>query len=171
MNPCSGSCGYHAICHVINHTPVCTCEPGFIGDPFVGCNSQPGNDDFIVKNNVYFFNDGYIVVARPVEVVTPCDPSPCGTNAICKVQNKAGACSCLPEYHGDPYVECRPECVLNDDCPRNKACLNNKCRDPCPGVCGINAECFVYNHAPSCCCLTGHTGNPLQSCRVIPSMR
>lgn len=48
------------------------------------------------------------------------------------------------------YEGCRPECVLSSDCPSDKACIRNKCKDPCPGVCGLNAEClpgkyFFYN--------------------------
>lgn len=98
----------------------------------------------------------------------PCNPSPCGSNAECRERNGAGSCTCLPEYFGDPYTGCRPECVLNTDCARNKACLNNKCLNPCPGTCGINAECHVNNHAPACTCLSGYTGNPLRSCHLIP---
>lgn len=98
----------------------------------------------------------------------PCNPSPCGANAVCKERNGAGSCICLPEYIGDPYTGCRPECVLNTDCTRDRACVNNKCRDPCPGICGLNAECRVVNHAPSCACLPGYTGNPLSACQLPP---
>lgn len=96
---------------------------------------------------------------------TPCTPSPCGSNAVCKERNGAGSCSCIPEYSGDPYVECRPECVMNSECPRNRACINNKCVDPCPGTCGLNALCSVVNHSPTCTCVPGYVGNPLSACR------
>ena len=106
---------------------------------------------------------------HPVEApLNPCNPSPCGANAVCKERNGAGSCTCLPEYTGDPYAGCRPECVLNTDCDRAKACVRNKCVDPCPGTCGLNAECRVVNHAPSCSCLPGYTGNPLSSCHLPP---
>lgn len=108
----------------------------------------------------------FIVVIEPE--IRPCNPSPCGANAVCKERNNAGSCSCLPEYNGDPYVECRPECVMNDDCDRNKACVNQKCVDPCIGICGSNADCFVANHSPYCTCLTAYTGNPLVGCYEIP---
>lgn len=107
-------------------------------------------------------------VVQPQEVRQPCNPSPCGANAVCKERNGAGSCSCLPEYFGDPYIGCRPECILNTDCDRSKACVNNKCRDPCPGTCGLNTDCRVVNHAPSCSCLSGYTGNPLSACHQIP---
>lgn len=108
------------------------------------------------------------VVAPVEEDRNPCNPSPCGANAECRERQGAGSCACLPEYFGDPYTGCRPECVTNSDCTRDKACVNNKCKDPCPGTCGINAECSVPNHAPSCSCLPGYTGNPFTSCHLPP---
>ena len=42
-DPCPGSCGPRAICHVVNHGPVCTCLPGLTGDPFSGCSPVPAS--------------------------------------------------------------------------------------------------------------------------------
>lgn len=102
-------------------------------------------------------------LATEPELKDPCNPSPCGPNAQCS----NGICTCIPEYRGDPYRECRPECVLNTDCPNDKACRRNKCIDPCPGICGDNAECTVINHIPMCNCLVGHEGNAFISCSKI----
>jgi hypothetical protein len=41
-DPCPGSCGSNAACTVINHTPMCSCNNGFTGDPFTYCQSVPG---------------------------------------------------------------------------------------------------------------------------------
>lgn len=60
---------------------------------------------------------------------------------------------------------------MNSDCPPNAACLSSHCRDPCPGVCGINAECTVVNHIPVCTCFPDHIGDPFQSCRRKPVVR
>lgn len=107
---------------------------------------------------------------RPVETPRrPCEPSPCGSNAICRERNGAGSCSCQPQYFGDPYTGCRPECILSSDCAKDRACINNKCSDPCPGTCGLNAQCRVINHIPSCSCLPGYTGDSLRSCSLIPA--
>lgn len=102
-------------------------------------------------------------LSKPVD---PCNPSPCGPNAVCT----DGSCSCLSDYQGDPYIGCRPECILNNDCPLSRACIRNKCVDPCPGTCGENAQCNVYNHIPMCSCLPGMTGNAFLSCRPSRGM-
>lgn len=57
---------------------------------------------------------------------------------------------------------------MNNDCPKTKACVSNKCRDPCPGVCGRNAECYVANHSPVCTCFCGYVGNPSVACHEMP---
>lgn len=119
----------------------------------------------IIYDDTILFS--YLVYEHP-EIPTPCEPSPCGANAVCKERNGAGSCACLPEYYGDPYNYCKPECIVNTDCDRSKACFNQKCKDPCPGVCGNNAECHVVNHSPSCICYPGYTGNPLTGCHEPP---
>nr|CAD7617395.1 unnamed protein product [Timema genevievae] len=103
-----------------------------------------------------------------MERPTPCIPSPCGANAICKEQNGAGSCTCLQDYLGNPYEGCRPECVLNTDCASNRACIRNKCQNPCPGTCGQNADCQVVNHLPSCTCIPEYTGDPFRYCNLLP---
>lgn len=109
-----------------------------------------------------------IFIAPPIEERRdPCNPTPCGANTICREQNGAGSCSCKPDFIGDPYTGCRPECTISSECPKSQACINNKCKDPCPGTCGINAECTVINHNPVCTCMIGFEGEPSRSCRPI----
>lgn len=109
-------------------------------------------------------------ISAPKEVTRhPCNPSPCGPNALCKEYNGAGSCTCIDDFYGDPYLGCRPECVMNTDCATYSICFNNKCVDPCPGTCGQNTECRITNHAPSCFCLPGYSGNPLHAC--TPTIR
>lgn len=99
---------------------------------------------------------------------TPCEPNPCGQNAECKPVGLDERCSCLPGFFGNPYDYCRPECTSDPECPSYLACVNQKCIDPCPGTCGINAECLVVTHAPMCYCRPGYVGDPYQSCRPEP---
>lgn len=108
----------------------------------------------------------YVSADVPNEILTPCLPNPCGSNAACREQNGIGACQCLPEYFGNPYEGCRPECVHNSDCQSNLACIRNKCQDPCPGTCGQNADCRVVNHIPSCSCRIDYIGDPYRFCNV-----
>lgn len=144
VDPCPGRCGLNAECRVVSHAVQCVCVVGYSGDPFIQCNPE-------VERDV-------------TEILTPCSPSPCGPNAVCKERNGAGSCTCFPDYHGNPYEGCRPECLLNSDCPSNRACLQQKCQDPCPGTCGQNAECQVVNHLPTCNCIYGYTGDPYRLC-------
>lgn len=97
----------------------------------------------------------------------PCYPSPCGSNARCRVENNYAICECIPDYHGNPYLSCRPECVGNPDCPMNRACIRQKCQDPCPGTCGVEAECQVINHIPICTCPQGTTGDAFRQCSPV----
>ena len=150
-DPCPNACGLNAECKVVSHTPMCYCLNGYTGDPFGQCS--------IVRQDY------------PVEVHTPCSPSPCGSNAICREQNGAGACTCINDYFGNPYEGCRPECVLNSDCASNLACISNKCKDPCPGTCGLNAVCQVVNHLPSCSCISGYSGDPYRQCNFKQNER
>lgn len=125
--------------------------------------------------NFGFLNNYYIPPKLPERIPTenlsPCLPSPCGSNAICKERNGVGSCQCLPDYFGDPYEGCRPECVLSSDCSSNTACIQSKCQDPCPGVCGTNGDCQVVNHLPSCTCKIGYTGDPYRYCNIPPIPR
>ena len=76
----------------------------------------------------------------------PCYPNPCGDNAVCKKHPKrdhAAACVCIKGYFGDPFTSCQTECTQDNDCPRNRACRNQKCVDTCPGFCGDNAFCTI----------------------------
>lgn len=77
--------------------------------------------------------------------------------------NGQAVCSCIVGYLGVP-PSCRPECTVNSDCNSNKACSNQKCIDPCIGVCGVGAKCQVINHNPICSCIPSYTGNPFVRC-------
>lgn len=107
----------------------------------------------------------YLAVIK--EYVNPCQPSPCGPNSQCRELNKQAVCSCLPEYVGTP-PSCRPECTTNSECSYDKACVNHRCVDPCPGACGSSAECRVFSHSPICTCRSGFTGNAFTLCYPIP---
>lgn len=113
---------------------------------------------------LYYFSD----IAPHVEVTQdPCVPSPCGPNAQCQNIRGIPSCSCLPNYEGSP-PNCRSECTINEDCASNLACINQKCKDPCAGACGLNSQCQVVMHIAICSCIEGYTGNAFSQCNLMP---
>ena len=183
--PCNPNpCGPNADCSVgVTKNPICTCRPGFFGDP----QSNRGCGPECTTNSECQSTQACI----NQKCRDPC-PGVCGINAACRVTGHNPVCTCVPGYTGNPYQSCnpiavspvvtptlappisypqrpvepqtRPECVLNSDCPPNLACINQKCKDPCPGVCGQNAVCKVNNHNPICSCVQGYQGDPTRSC-------
>lgn len=41
VDPCIGRCGSNSRCETINHSPICSCQQGYTGDPFVTCFEIP----------------------------------------------------------------------------------------------------------------------------------
>lgn len=120
----------------------------------------------IVLSLLTIFAYMFLALEAP-PTINPCQPSPCGPNSECREINNSPSCSCLANFIGSP-PNCRPECVSNSECASHLACINNKCADPCPGICGQNAECRVVSHTPNCVCLSGYTGNPFVQCLLNP---
>ena len=143
QDPCPGACGISSQCTVDNHNPICSCPPGYVGNPFDRC----------------------VLDKKPTPKPDPCNPSPCGTNTLCTVLDGGAVCECMSDnYIGNPLVGCKPECILNTECPSTQACINQKCRDPCPGTCGLNADCRVAIHRAVCTCVKGFEGDPFRQC-------
>lgn len=173
VDPCPGTCGRNSLCNVINHTPMCSCPRGTSGNAFISCDIMKGTVATTKSLDTEFrlgnYRDTYVYVSlcRLVPPETrPCNPNPCGPNSICRESNGHAVCTCAPEFLGSPPL-CRPECTLSSDCRPNEACTNQKCKDPCPGTCGIRARCVVVNHNPVCSCPERHTGDPFVRCDVL----
>lgn len=145
-DPCPGSCGILSECSVINHIPNCYCNEGFTGNPLTKC---------------------YPIVQSPI---SPCSKMPCGPYSNCKETNGIAVCSCLPQYIGTPPA-CRPECMVNSECPSNRACIRNSCKDPCEGICGEGAKCRTINHNAICSCPNNQVGDPFVKCYVEQSKK
>lgn len=125
----------------------------------------------MISASAHFISISSLYVLQLIEVtpsppLTPCIPSPCGPNAECRPVDSRAVCSCLPGMFGAP-PNCRPECVINQDCPSHLACVSNKCTDPCVGSCGINAQCVAQNHRPICSCFPGYEGDPFSGCSPV----
>lgn len=115
------------------------------------------------KNYINMTTNELISFSTALLPQNPCEPSPCGPNSVCRVTNGHAVCSCQPNFLGSP-PSCRPECVVSSECPQNQACISQKCQDPCPGTCGIDARCQVVNHNPICSCPPHFTGDPFVQC-------
>lgn len=109
-----------------------------------------------------YFTDNILQLTEPL-VTDPCTPNPCGPNSICRADGTTAHCSCRPAMRNDPPA-CKPQCRINSDCAQHQACRNQRCVDPCPGVCGAHATCHVRLHVPICTCPPRFTGDPFVRC-------
>lgn len=145
---------------------MCSCPPTLQGNAFVQCRKIEGMTTQLkqLRNENYIGTS--ILFPAPPQLTSPCHPNPCGANGQCRVQNSVAVCSCIPGYTGAPPL-CRPECVQNSDCLSFQTCVNQKCINPCPGLCAFNAICRVTNNVARCVCAPGHTGDPWVQCHRV----
>jgi EGF domain/Calcium-binding EGF domain len=98
LDQCAGTvCGPHATCHDEEGSFTCTCDGGFLGDPYD--------------------------LGRGCDVVNACGGQVCGANAVCA----DGACACSPGFTGDPLAGCTnvDECAAGtDDCDSHATCFD-----------------------------------------------
>lgn len=179
-------CGLNTVCRTDGVQAICECLPGYYGSPFSGgCRPECSVNSDCSRN----------LACIREKCVDPC-PGVCGYNAQCLVVNHNPICSCMNEFVGDPFTECKPqvrdpidpcnpspcekngicrvhngvalctypECVINSDCSLDRACYNQRCRDPCIDACGVGAICNVINHKAVCSCPTDYYGSPYTEC-------
>ncbi|XP_077299152.1 asperous [Arctopsyche grandis] len=135
-----GTCGVNAQCTVSGGRPVCSCLPGYEGDPLSVCKKVECSDHTECRGHLACQNN---------KCVNPCAGA-CGNNANCDVRNHVPVCSCPTQYTGNPISGCR---LMNPD---------ELCH---PSPCGQNTKCDVINNVPTCSCLPGYQGSPLSGCR------
>lgn len=51
-DPCPGVCGSNAKCEVVEHVPVCSCLPGYTGDPFGSCKVEKPREFSCLSNRI-----------------------------------------------------------------------------------------------------------------------
>lgn len=59
-DPCPGACGAHAICRTTMHSPICTCPPGYAGDPFIRCRPGMSIHTFRGRDDFTFWADLFV---------------------------------------------------------------------------------------------------------------
>jgi len=148
-DPCNPSpCGPGTTCTSnTNGNPVCRCLPGLIPKPdtITGC----GPECTVDPDCQY----GYICSQHKcVERPDPCQINPCGSGAVSTSNGDRCSCSCPPGTVGNPQTSCHQgQCLVDDDCNLDKACLRNNCEDPClSGTCRTTDFCKVVIHNPIC---------------------
>ena len=133
VDPCD--CAANADCEARNHRGICTCRPGYTGDPyFEGC--RPSKKFLRVIENSFLNISSFYSVPEPVieeqdckvdvdcpaleicytlggrnRCVDPCSTiSPCVANAFCKVYSttptRTMTCVCFEGYTGNGVVSC-----------------------------------------------------------------
>ena len=160
LNPCDGAkCGANTECDVINHSSVCRCQQGYIGDPNTGGCEDPNEcrANIDCGDNLACTEDdsGYR------KCLNPCDLAKCGANTVCEVVNQEPQCRCLDKHVGNPNqaLGCtKVECEKNGDCSGDKICqlINNRCVDACSQISCGRGSCSAVNHQPQCRCEAGY---------------
>lgn len=141
------------------------CEPGFTGNPEIGCirlECQADSNCPLTKACInHKCEDPCIVTAK------------CGFNEVCSVFNHRSECSCDVGFVQDYDKGCviyEEGCRYDEDCPSQTACIRNECVNPCNATepCGVNSICRVLDTLPVrtmiCECLPGFQGNAAIQC-------
>lgn len=100
-------CGENSVCSSEKHRRLCSCKPGYTGNPNTGC----------IKLDY-------------------CSTKPCGDGSVCKNMRNEAQCSCPQGTVGDPYKEgCQKsqECRANRDCPSIARCTIVNGKRKCTG--------------------------------------
>lgn len=165
------SCGSHAHCEGRNHQPVCNCQPGLSGNPYVECSRQIEQPECTSDSSC---PPQLTCVNRRCE-------NPCSRSDVCDVQQtctvldttptRTVVCKCPPDTITDGQGRCQPipqadvGCRSNTDCADSFKCIVGSCVLACSvDRCGINALCVSREHRGQCSCPTGYTGNALIEC-------
>lgn len=137
-------CGRNAECSVRNHEAICTCKPGYRGNP---------NDDKLgcrhveCETNVQCSNDK--LCDQYMCKIACLVHNPCGKNALCSAENHLQVCYCQPGFTGNPQIGCQ----LIDYCAE--------------APCGPGASCHNSRGSYKCVCPHGSVGNPyVEGCKV-----
>jgi hypothetical protein len=159
-------CGINAQCQSTNHHAICSCPHQYEGDAHIECRYR-----VIIQTHECLQDEDCAgdKVCSNNQCINPCrDQNSCGRGAFCYVERHKIHCRCPDNFNGDPNILCSPieptkvGCRAVSDCSKSESCINEKCINPCN--CGPNAECSVTSHIPTCRCLPGFIGNPIQGC-------
>lgn len=167
----SDSCAPTARCIGQKHQPVCNCQSGTSGNPYVECSSyreQPQcTADAECPSQLACINQR-------------CE-NPCAQSNVCSPQQTCSIldtlplrtimCRCPADMITDSSGRCvpirqdQPGCRSDDECADADKCILGTCLLACRVErCGINAQCLSKNHRGMCSCAPGYVGNPHIEC-------
>lgn len=167
-NACDGRtlCGRNAECTARDHSAVCGCKSGFIGDAKLGCRKIECETDHECSSDKLCDANMCKIACLTGE--------PCGLNALCSAENHKQVCYCQPGFTGDAHTKCEAIDFCRDaPCGPGARCRNNKGTFQCtcgrglvgdpynegcrPAVecvsnddCPISAECVQLKGEPKC---------------------
>lgn len=101
-------CGVNAICNSVHHQAVCTCAPGYIGNPHIECTNIPKTPTVPIVPECYSDDEcSYDKRCKNEQCVNPCvADKPCAVGAFCSVTKHQPVCRCPAGYEGNPQIEC-----------------------------------------------------------------
>jgi len=98
-SPCSPNpCGANTNHEVAGNNCICTCLPGYRGDPTRGCRPECVSSSECDRDKACI----------NLKCADPCSDGICGRNADCMVTNHVPQCKCKVGFTGNPFEECIP---------------------------------------------------------------
>lgn len=147
--PCNPTpCGPNSICRPVGSSPVCSCQPGYLGVP-------PECRPECVSNSECSPSQACL----NLKCQNPCEGA-CGRDSECRVVGHNPICVCPSGYTGDPLTGCRiipkpvPNPVVEEGRP--SPLPPNPCNPP---PCGANSQCQVVSGQAQCSCMPNMIGS------------
>jgi hypothetical protein len=179
IDPCTlrGACGENALCSTVLHVPRCSCPNCHTGRPDIKCNPDPKceNEELttlrprdtstIPCKSITDCHES-LTCTRGGQCEDPClNPNfLCEDNKKCVVRKHKPVCVCKFGFvvNENGELTCandKRECLTDDECESNLACILGKCKNPCiesdnhNAPCPPEKACSVLNHKPVCICM------------------
>lgn len=165
------SCALTARCEGRHHQPVCNCQPGTTGNPYVECSGYREQPQCTVDSDC-----PSQLACINVHCENPCAKSDvCSPQQTCTVLDtlplRTVMCRCPIDTTTDNAGRCvpvqpdQPGCRIDDECSDSDKCISGTCILACRvEQCGVNAQCLSKSHRAICTCAPGYEGNPHIEC-------
>lgn len=102
------ACGINAQCLSTQHRAMCTCAPGYEGNPHTECSPLPKIPHQPDPVECYENDDCPMdQTCSNQHCISACRDA-CGRGAYCNAVQHEAICNCLPGYSGNPKVACNP---------------------------------------------------------------